>query len=64
MGLTYGLGGAEGLIAAGRFYDLRGGRMVYQASAGVALAGASTGALASTGSDDRFRRGTGLSGLE
>lgn len=38
IGLTYGLGGAVGLLAAGRLYDALGGRVLFLASAGVALA--------------------------
>jgi len=39
IGLTYGMGGAVGLLAAGRFYDAWGGRLLFLASAVVALAG-------------------------
>lgn len=37
VGLTYGLGGAVGLLAAGRLYDALGGRLLFAASALVAL---------------------------
>jgi PPP family 3-phenylpropionic acid transporter len=38
IGLTYGLGGTLGLIAAGRLYDLVGAEVLFLFSAGVALA--------------------------
>jgi PPP family 3-phenylpropionic acid transporter len=38
IGVTYGLGGTAGLLAAGRIYDARGGGMVFLASALVAMA--------------------------
>ena len=39
IGLTYGLGGAVGLMAAGGLYDAYGGRILFLASSLVALGG-------------------------
>jgi PPP family 3-phenylpropionic acid transporter len=39
IGLTYGLGGTLGLLAAGNLYDALGGRLLFLASALVALIG-------------------------